>query len=634
MIGGMRQFARSKWALVLLFIPLVIALAVTLPDTFGGGLSSGTLTKVGEREIRSQEVRREIDREIRRQQMEDNKVVSLADMVADGSAERQLLRLEYNNTLLAFADKMGIRASPEALKPYLERNQVLTNAFGKVDLTSIQAEAQDRGLSRLEFEAFLQDFITQRYVEVAAFSAINLPSVLSDPFIRYYGETRTFSFARPTDAVIADVKPATDADLQAWYERNKERFQQPERRRISALSYSAEDFLGQVSFTDEQVRSEYQARIRAYSTPETRQIEEFTATDRNTVQAFIDLVMQGISNQEALARSPGVSVAERSVKPEDISNEDYRTFLFEAEAGRVHNQPIQLGEGQPFFTVMVKAVTPGIPTPFDQVAAQVRADMAKPEAERLYEETSEPFRDAAGGQPLEDIGKQFGIPVYNLEAVDSQGRTASGDQPKQLAGNREAMRDLFTLSPGQMTTVYEDDTSRSIYRLDEVIAPYTLPYQEVSQEVRQAVLAERQREAMDQAANQMIAAIQAGAGFAQAASASRLEALPPITVARGGSQQIDPALVAGGFALKNAEVGLVRGSSGEAWVARVDSVTPAAPEMTALLRMQLGGQINESLQQDLAEVFQRGLQREVQFERNEEAIKRFFDGLAPRETAQ
>jgi len=78
----------------------------------------------------------------------------------------------------------------------------------------------------------------------------------------------------------------------------------------------------------------------------------------------------------------------------------------------------------------------------------------------------------------------------------------------------------------------------------------------------------------------------------------------------------------------------VRGSSGEAWVARVDSVTPATPEMTALLRMQLGGQINDSLQQDLAEVFQRGLQKEVQFERNEEAIKRFFDGLAPRETAQ
>ncbi len=164
MIGGLRRFAKSKWALVLLFIPLVIALAVTLPDTFGGGLSSGTLTKVGEREIKALEVRQEIDRDIRRALVEENKVVSLADTVADGTAERQLLTLEYQETVLAFADKMGIRASAEALKPYLERNQVLTNAFGKVDLTAIQSEARDRGLSRLEFEEFLRDFLTQRYV--------------------------------------------------------------------------------------------------------------------------------------------------------------------------------------------------------------------------------------------------------------------------------------------------------------------------------------------------------------------------------------------------------------------------------------------------------------------------------------
>ena len=138
MIGGMRKFARSKWALVLLFIPLVIALAVTLPDTFGGGLSGGTLSKVGDREIKGPQVRQEIDRAIRRVLIEENKVVSLEEAAQPGGlAEREYLSLEYQNTLLAFADKMGIRASAEALKPYLERNQVLTNAFGKVDIAAI-----------------------------------------------------------------------------------------------------------------------------------------------------------------------------------------------------------------------------------------------------------------------------------------------------------------------------------------------------------------------------------------------------------------------------------------------------------------------------------------------------------------
>lgn len=634
MIGGLRRFAKSKWALVLLFIPLVIALAVTLPDTFGGGLSGGTLTKVGDREIKATEVRQEIDRDIRRALVEENKVVSLADMVADGTAERQLLTLEYQETVLAFADRMGIRASAEALKPYLERNQVLTNAFGKVDLTAIQSEARERGLSRLEFEEFLRDFLTQRYVEVAAFSAVNLPTVLSEPFIKFYGETRTLSLARPTPAILSAVEPVSDADMEAWYERNKERFRQPERRRISAISYSAKDFLDRATFTDEQVRAEYDTQIRKYSTPETRAIVEYTGSDRNAVQAFVDLVMQGITPEEALSRSSGVTLVERVVTPDQIENEDYRRFLFELPAGRVHNIPIQLAEGEPFFTVMVKSVTPGTPTPLEQIADQVRTDLAEPQATRLYEESADPFRDAAGGQPLEDIGKQFGIPVYNFAGIDVQGRTINGDQVALLAGNRDAMRDLFTLTPGQMTTVYEDETSRSMFRLDEIIAPYMPSFEDVKDTVRQAVMAERQLAAMDAAANATVEAVKGGTGFVQAATANRFEAMPPISLTRQGSQVIDPALVAGAFELKDGEVGLVRGSSGEAWVARVDSIAPATPEATELLRLQMGGQINESLQQDLAEVFQRGLQKEVEFQRDEEAIRRFFEGLAPRETTQ
>lgn len=635
MIGGMRKFARSKWALILLFIPLVIALAVTLPDTFGGGMSGGTLTKIGEREVKATEVRAEIDRAIRRALIEEQKVISLAEAAQPGGlAERELLSMEYQDTVLAFADKMGIRASAETLKAYLERNQVLTNAFGKVDVASIRAEAQDRGISPLEFEQFLQDFLTQRYVEVAAFSAVNLPDVLSEPFIKYFGETRTLSLARPTPAGIAGVAPPTDADVEAWYNINKERFTQPERRRISALVYTPDDFLDQAPLTDEQVRAEYDASVKLYSTPETRDIVEYNGTDRNSVQGFIDLVMQGLTPEEALARSTGITPTERKVMPEQIEDENYRKFLFELPAGRVHNAPFQVSEGAPFQTALVKTITPGTPTPFEQAAEQVRRNLALPEASRLFEESAEPFRDAAGGQSLEEIGKQFGLPVYNLAPVSAQGRTANGDQAALLVANRDAMRDLFTLAPGQMTTVYEGDNQRSMFRLDEIVPSSILPFADVKDEVRQIVMAERQLAAMEAAANAMVTAVKGGAQFGAAATASKLEALPAITLTREGGQQIDQALVTAGFALKEGEVGLIRGSSGEAWVARVDAIIPATPESTALIRMQMGSQVNQSLQQDLAEVFQRGLPNEVEFKRNEEGIQAFFKGMLPQDTAQ
>lgn len=631
MIGAMRRFARSKWALVLLFIPLVIALAVTLPDTFGGGLSGGTLFRAGDREVKGTEVRREIDRAIRRVLIDENRVVSLDEAVTTGMAQREFLNLEYQSTLLAFADKMGIRASAEALKPYLERNQVLTNAFGQVDQLALQREAQDRGMSRAQFEAFLQDFLTQRYVEIAAMGAINMPEVLSEPFIKYFGQTRTLSLARPTQAILQNVAQPTDEELQAWFDKNKDRFAQPERRRISALVYTPDDLLARTSFTDEQVREYYEANIKTYSTPESRVIVEYKSPDRNVVQAFVDLAAQGIPVEEALAQSPGIEVVERTVLPEQIENEDYRTVLFQMQPGKLDGRALQLAEGQPYFTMMVKSVTPGTPTPLADIMERVRRDQAFPEARRLFEESSEPFRDAAG-QPLEDLASQFGTTVQSFEPVDASGRTAKGEALEILTGNRDAMTDLFKLTPGQMTTIFEDEDKLSMFRLDEIVAPYTPTFADLKDTVKQIVLAERQLAAMDAAANAMVAAVKDGTAYAQAATANKLEALPAITVTRQGGQQIDQALVTASFELKEGEVALVRGSKGEPWVARVDAIMPTTPEAAAILKFQLGNQISQSLQQDFSEVFQRGLEKEVEVKRDDEALQRFFQGMRARDT--
>ena len=66
MIGGMRKFAKSKWALVVLFIPLVISLALFLPDNFGGGLAGGTVSRIGGREIKTLEIDRDMQQALER----------------------------------------------------------------------------------------------------------------------------------------------------------------------------------------------------------------------------------------------------------------------------------------------------------------------------------------------------------------------------------------------------------------------------------------------------------------------------------------------------------------------------------------------------------------------------------------
>lgn len=627
MIGGMRKFARSKWALVVLFIPLVIALAISLPDNFGGGLSGGTLSKVGDREMRVNQIEADLALILEQARLQDGRVITPAEAVREGRVQALISETEMRNTILAYADKMGIAASEETLRPYLERNKALVDEFGKVSRDLILRQAERRRQSPREFAAYVRDELTQNYIRRAAGSAITVPDILSQPWIGYYGESRVISLAQVAPATVASPAEPTEAEMQAWYETNKAMFNQPERRRISVLSYTPDDFLDQVVLTDADLRAKYQERIKQYSTPETRTVVEFTADNRNTIQAFIDLTAQGIPVADALAQTPGLTRVERSLKPEDIQNEEYRKFLFEdLPVDRVHIVPIQL-PNEPWKTVMITAITPGVPTPYEEIADKVRRDVAWPEAQAKYETSGEPFRDAAGGQPLEEIAKQFGIPLITLAPIDVRAVTLQQDQAKIMTENVDAMRQLFTMSAGEMTNVFEGDNVRSMFRLDEIIPPYTLPFAEVKDIVRQSLVNEKIVAARTRAAESMVAAVKAGAAFQKAAADAKLVVVPPVTVTRSTITGPDQQAVNAAFNLKVGEVGVVNGQNGSVWVARVDSVTPVTPEMAAIVRMQVGEDIANSIMDDINEVFSRGIRSEVSFQRDDAAIQKYLQGL-------
>ncbi len=633
MIGGMRKFAKSKWAAVVLFIPLVISLGMFLPDTFGigGRLSGGTLSRIGGREVKVADVDRDVQRLIEEVRAQEGRTISQADAAREGQVEAIIRDLQVRNTLLAYADKVGISASSESLKPYLERNKLLVNEFGKLSRDAILYQAGQRRQTTKEFEAFIRDFLTQDYIRSAASAALTTPDVLSQPWISFQGEGRTFRLAAVTNSAIPRPAEPIEAELQAWYDAHQATFQQPERRRISVLTYSPEDFLDQVKMTDEQLKAEYEKRIAQYSTPETRTLVEFVSLDRGALQNFIDLTAQGISPEQAMAQSPSVTRTESAVKPDDVKDKDLRELVFASAVGKVYSQPIRLADNEPWKTVMVSAITPGIPTPLEQIKDQVRRDVSINDAIGLYEKSAEPFLDAAG-QPLEDMGKQFGIPVIQLAPVDARARTQFGDQAQLLAQNQDSLQQLFSLSPGNMTNVIEGDNVRTMFRLDEVIAPYTLPLAEVKDRVKLSIMTEKVNEAATKAAEGMVAAVKAGATFEKAAADSKLSLLPqPIKMLRAmmsqASANLDPAVLNGAFALKAGETAVVRGRDGTPWVATVDKIEPATPEIVQALRAQLQGDITRSLTQDLNETFVVGLRAEVDFKQDEAAIEQYVRGM-------
>jgi peptidyl-prolyl cis-trans isomerase D len=175
--------------------------------------------------------------------------------------------------------------------------------------------------------------------------------------------------------------------------------------------------------------------------------------------------------------------------------------------------------------------------------------------------------------------------------------------------------------------VFEGENVRSIFRLDEIVAPDTLPFAEVKDRVKVAVMTERAVAARKAAADGMVAAVKAGTTFEKAAADAKLTILPALRVVRASNPPIDPAVVAAAFNLKAGEIGVVSGREGNPWVARIDKIEAVSPEVSTALRAQLGNDVSQSLLRDLNEVFVLGIRSEVEYQRDDVALQAYFEGL-------
>jgi len=639
MLGWFRGFVRSKLGFAL-FVLLIISFGIFFRDPFQGFIGGG-FVQVGNREIRPSDINRQVNSEIDRIRVEENKIISPREAAQQGITMQVYQEQVQRALFLEYADKIGVRASASAVTALFNRpGSRFLDALGRLNVEEIRVAAREQSMSVEQFQDYYRDTLTITYLVAALQAGLETPEILTKPLLTFFGEQRTISLARLTPTSIPEPKAPADAELQAWYDKNKTRFNQPERRRISVLSYSSEDFIdkAQAGITDAQVKSEYERKIADYSTPATREFSQFTG-ERAALQTFVDTVKQGAAIDDALKRVAGVTKVDLTVKPGDLKDKQFNDYIFGVPQGQLMG-PVQVEKS--WYVVQVNKIVPGVPTPLEQVSDQIRSSLAQSDASRLYNASSESFYDMAGGISLEEIGAQIGAPTMELPPVDRNAVVQSGAQSSLLAQFPEAVQSLFKISSGQMTDVIEGELedpqtrvkrpTRAIFRVDEIVAPRTLTFEEAKKEVRSYYLAEKVQEAANKLAEDVVAATKAGKTFEQAAAASKMNVIGAVPLIRGMQPQIDPNIFDAAFKQQLGEVAVVKGQGGEPWVVKVDKAEPANEATMASLKSQIDRDLERSIFADISETFVKSLQREVQVKPNEKAVQDFFDRLTKDET--
>jgi peptidyl-prolyl cis-trans isomerase D len=606
MLEMLRRAVRS-WVAKALLALLVVSFAIWGVGDISQGFSTNVAT-VGERTIgaetyarvlRSQATRFGVDPSQFRDTGLDRYV--LASLVREAAFEEA-------------AREMGVSAPDSAVARQV-RNDPSFRIAGEFDPAQYESSVRRIWGSVADYEDSVRRAVAAAPLRAAVGGSANAPYRMAEAIARRASEQRRFAALSLTLGDDA-VEAPSDAELEAHLEENAAAFRAPERRDVSYLHIDLAALAADIPVDEAGLRALYDDRADIYAQPETRVIEQIVYESADAAAAARARLDSGEADFDALLAERGLTRADAAlgaVTRDDIAGP--RADAAFALDGPGIAGPAEIPTGAALLEVV--EITPAIVTPFEEVrdalAAELGADAARPEADRLAEEVADL---AAAGATLEEIGAELGLEIRTAEGVTAGGPAVGGDP---LTASPPFTTEAFAAEQGQLRDLTDDPSGGYfMLRVDAVTPASTPPLANIREAVEASWRAERRAEALAERAQDIVARIEAGETLAAIAAEMDRETSSIGPLRRDDP---DPRLDAAAretlfTGAPGAAAASVRGSRATVAVLEEIVAADAVREQAEAVRAAL----TQSVAQDQLEYFGRALEAEMGAVFNQQAL--------------
>ena len=179
MLDFLRRNASGPFGLALIIL-LVLAFSVWGIGDIFRNYDSGTLARIGDRDVDSQEFLFRYNREINRLSNELERFISNEEARESGLDIQVLSNLIIEKTLNSSGDDMKLRPSDKSLTERLKNTNSFRNAFNQFDKNVFNQILRQNGITEDLFFSMERDTIAQAQIYRASFSYthLTLPTIL------------------------------------------------------------------------------------------------------------------------------------------------------------------------------------------------------------------------------------------------------------------------------------------------------------------------------------------------------------------------------------------------------------------------------------------------------------------------
>lgn len=578
----------AKTAVWVLMGLLILGLGGFGATSFTSSVRS--IGSVGDRDVTTGEYARALQNEMRALEAQTGQAMSFEQAQTLGIDRQVLNRLIADAAIDNEADRIGLSVGDETLAKQLQGIEGFQGIDGNFDRDSYKFALDRAGMSETQFEDGIRRETARALLQGAVVSGRSLPDAYVDSLLTYFAERRRVSWTRVEGSSLEqDSFSPSEDDLRALYEEEIEAFTRPELKRITYAWITPEMLLDTVEVDEALLREAYEDRAEQYNRPERRLVERLIYADEGRAAEARAALDDGSSSFDDLVEARGLNLED--IDMGDVSQDALGAAgeaVFAASSGDVVG-PLDTNLGPAFFRV--NGILSAETTTFEEAEPELRQEIAFDRARREVATFAEPAEDLlASGASLEDLAQETQLELGTIDWAPSLGEGIAG-----YNGFDDEARALTDDDYPEIK--YLDDGGIYAMRLDEVVPPEPIPFEDVRDRVSGIYETRRQMDRLREIAEDNIAKLQEAANF----ESLGLEVQTEEALTRRGNVLGTPeSFVETAFSLEPGELATVDGF-GAVIILRVDEVLPPNledPDVQAL-RDSLSQQLQASVANDL-----------------------------------
>lgn len=511
MLQDIRDNAQSTIAKVIVGL-LIISLSIWGMDAIIGGFTGEPeVATVNGQDITEREFLRTVQMESQQRLMQmENPDQSLLD---EDQIRRDVLDALIREAVLTQdAQSQGLEltdADIDSLITQMPQFQV----DGQFNRDRFVATVRNVGMGVAEFrESIRKNYVVNQIRAAIAQTGVVAPENAAH-LLAIQNQTRDFRVLTLDGSSVQDQVDVTEADVQAYYDENRDQFRQPEQVDAAYITLSQGALAESIEVAEDELRSYYEERAEEYAREE-RRAAHILVEAGDEGQATLATIQQRLEEGELFA----VLAEEYSVDTvsaqeggdlgfagRGVYDEAFEDALFGLEEGEVSG-PVETSFG--LHLIKLEEVRRSDVPAFDELREDLRLELARTKASERFAEVRSQLADAAyAADDLAGPAEELGLEIRVVEGVSRDG----GAAPFDHAG---LVRQLFSedvLEGGYNTELIDvGDNVSVVARVREYHEPRQLELADVESEIRRILERTETREALAARVDELVAQLESG----------------------------------------------------------------------------------------------------------------------------